>query len=98
MDTELQIKELNELMDNAELSFRRFEGWGGFHYTSCRYFNINLLPSLCFTVDSQMNESWILENGNIFESYIGIGFHFDWLGFNTGFEVNFKTNKPLSID
>jgi hypothetical protein len=92
----MDIKELNELMDNTDMSFRRFEGWVGLHWASCRYFSINLLPTICFTIDNQMNETWVLNSGNLFESYVGIGLHFDWLGFNIGGEINFKTNKPLS--
>jgi hypothetical protein len=90
-------KKIKELIDNTDLSFKRFERWGGFHFTSCRYFDIMLLPAFNFFIDSQMNETFDWgDNEGIHESYIGIGLHFDWLGFNAGFQINFKTNKPLS--
>lgn len=93
MDTKDLIEELN----NADLSFKRFEWWGGLHYLTCKYLDIALFPSLDFFIDAQMNETfdWKDENG-IHESYVGIGLHFDWLGFNVGFQINFKTNKPLN--
>lgn len=89
-----EIKKLNELLDNIDISFKRFEGSVEYYLQSCRYFNIELLPSLGFFVDSQMNETFEVD-GTLYESYVGIGFHFNWLGLNAYFQVNFKTNKPL---
>ena len=76
-------------------NFERFEYFLQYHLYSYEYFTINLLPMLCFFVDKQMNETWVSGDGILYESYIGIGFHFDWLGLSMGFQVNFKTNKPL---
>jgi len=90
-------KELIDRINNVDMRFQRFESWGGLHFTTCRYFDISLLPVINFFIDSQMNETFDWgDDGGIHESYIGIGLHFDWFGLNAGFQVNFKTNKPLS--
>jgi len=90
-----EIKKLNELLDNIDISFKRFEGSVEYYVANCRFFTIELLPSLSFFIDKQMNETWVDSKGNLVKSYIGIGLTFNWLGLNMYFQINFKTNKPL---
>jgi hypothetical protein len=92
----MDFKEFCKLMNNMEDSFQRFEWWWGYKGVNCRYFNLEILPSLSFFVDNQMNESFITTEGKLIESCVGIGLHFEWITFSIGFQINFKTNKPLS--
>jgi hypothetical protein len=89
-------KELIDKLNNANMDFQRFECWGEYAPRYLLYVTLELLPSLCFVVDSQMNDTFKWADDSIHESYVGIGLHFAWLTFNVGFQVNFKTNKPLS--
>lgn len=85
---------LKDIIDSYKYSFKRFEGGIEYYLQSCRYFNIELLPSLGLFVDNQMNETFKTED-TLYESYVGIGLWFNWLGLNIYFQINFKTNKPL---
>ena len=91
------IQELKELMDNYKYKFERFEGWLEYHLLYYKSFDIELLPSLSFFIDRQMNETWIDNNGDLIPSTIGVGLAFRWLGLNIGIQINFKTNKPFEL-
>jgi hypothetical protein len=91
------IQELKELMDNYKYKFERFEGWLEYHLLYSKSFDIELLPSLSFFIDRQMNETWIDNNGDLIPSTIGVGLAFRWLGLNIGIQINFKTNKPFEL-
>jgi len=92
----MDIKKFKEIIDKVDLSFKRFEGWFNWNPYTCRFFSIELLPSIGFFVDNQFNETFVTCAGDLFEAHVGIGFDFSWLGLGMGFQINFKTNKPLS--
>ena len=95
--TEDKVQNFKELMDNYKYKFERFEGWLEYHLLYSKFFDVELLPSLSFFVDMQMNETWVDNNGDIIPSTIGIGLAFRWLGLNIGIQINFKTNKPFKL-
>lgn len=92
---EEKIQEFKDRIKDFDCSFKRVDGWFEYHLWNCRYFTIELIPSLTFFIDAQMNETFKTEEGNLIESYVGIGLAFNWLGLNIGGQINFKTNKPL---
>ena len=95
--TEEKVQKFKEQMDNYKYEFERFEGWVEYHLLHSKFFNVELLPSLSFFVDMQMNETWVDNNGDLIPSTVGIGIAFSWLGFNIGGQINFKTNKPFEL-
>lgn len=95
--TEEKIQNFKELMDNYKYKFERFEGWLEYRLLHSKFIDIKLLPSVSFFVDTQMNETWIDNNGDLIHSTIGVGLAFSWLGLNIGGQINFKTNKPFEL-
>lgn len=96
-ETEEKVQKIRGLVNNYKYKFERFEGWLEYCLLHSKFINIELLPSLSFFVDMQMNETWVDNNGDLIPSTIGIGLAFSWLGLNIGGQINFKTNKPFEL-
>ena len=96
-ETEEKVQNSKELLDNYKYKFERFEGWLEYRLLYSKFFDVELLPSLSFFIDMQMNETWVDNNGDLIPSTIGRGLAFRWLGLNIGIQINFKTNKPFEL-
>lgn len=96
-ETEEKVQKIKGLVNNHKYKFERVEGWLEYCLLHSKFINIELLPSLSFFVDMQMNETWVDNNGDLIPSTIGIGLAFSWLGLNIGGQINFKTNKPFEL-
>ena len=74
-----------------KIIFERFNFYKG-HNLSGAFKTIELLPTICFCINKQMEKGFEAED-EIYLGYVEYCLIFNWLGFYLEFELNIKTNK-----